>query len=86
VELGCTLARRNGNAVEGTTVDLGPGGMCVSTTRPLAPDELLEFSLPDRPRFTGHARVLREQRYGVYALRFERLSDDAQAELDALGQ
>jgi hypothetical protein len=86
VELGCKLARRNGNAIEGTTVDLGPGGMCVTTTRPLAPDELLEFSLPDRPRFTGRARVLREQRYRVYALRFERLSEDAQAELEGFGR
>lgn len=85
MRLGCRLARRNGNAVEGTTVDVGPGGMCVTTSRPLAPDELLEFSVPERPSISGRARVLREQRYRVYALRFERLSEDARAELDAFG-
>ncbi len=86
VEFGCTLSRRTGKVVEGKTVDVGPGGMCVSTTRPLATDELLEFALPERPRFTGRARVLREQRYHVYALRFERLSDDARAQLAEFGQ
>jgi hypothetical protein len=86
VELGCTLSRRTGKVVEGTTVDLGPGGMCVTTTRPLAPDEVLEFELPDRPRFTGRARVLREQKYRVYALRFERLSDDAREEIARFGE
>jgi hypothetical protein len=81
VELGCTLSRRTGKVVEGRTLDLGPGGMRVATTRPLTPDELLEFELPDRPRLTGRARVLREQTYHVYALRFERLSDDARRQL-----
>jgi hypothetical protein len=32
----------------------------------------------------GRARVLREQAYGVYALRFERLSDEARAALSRL--
>jgi hypothetical protein len=79
------LARRTGKVVVGTTVDLGPGGMCVATTRPLAADELLEFELPDRPRFSGRARVLREQSYRVYALRFERLSEEARRQISALG-
>ncbi len=83
LECGCTLSRRFGSPVEGRTVDVGPGGMCVATERPLTTDEVLEFELPPPagPGVRGRARVLRQQGYGVYALRFERLSDDAKAAL-----
>jgi hypothetical protein len=79
LECGCTLSRRFGSPVEGRTVDLGPGGMRVTTQRPLSTDEVLEFELPAPvgPGVRGRARVLRQQSYGVYALRFERLSDGA---------
>jgi PilZ domain len=84
IEIGCRLSRRKGPAIAGRTVDMGPGGMCVTTERPLAADEVLEFELPDRPHFSGRARVLREQTYHVYALRFERLSDEARTQIDAM--
>ena len=65
-------------------MDIGPGGMRVHTTRPLAVDELLEFELPERARINGRARVLREQAYRVYALRFEKLGEEARAEIAQL--
>ena len=77
--LTCVLSRRTGKVIEARTLDLGPGGMRITANRPLAPDELLEFELPERARIRGRARVLREQTYRVYALRFERLDDDARA-------
>jgi len=72
--------------VEGRTVDIGPGGMRVHTERPLSIDELLEFELPDRARINGRARVLREQAYRIYALRFEKLGDEARSEIAELTQ
>lgn len=71
----CTLHRRNGAPIEARTVDVGPGGMCVTCARPLATDEVLHFDLPLAPGdiVDGEARVLREQGYHVYALRFEAL-------------
>ena len=60
------------------------GHLRVHTTRPLSVDELLEFELPARPRINGRARVLREQGYRVYALRFEKLGDEARAEIASL--
>jgi hypothetical protein len=75
------LSRRTGKLIEGRTLDLGPGGMRVHTNRPLGVDELLEFELPQHPRVQGRARVLREQAYRVYALRFEKLGEDARAEI-----
>jgi PilZ domain len=85
LECGCTLSRRFGSPVQGRTVDVGPGGMRVTTQRPLSTDEVLEFELPPPagPGVRGRARVLRQQGYGVYALRFERLSDEAR---DALAR
>jgi hypothetical protein len=77
----CHLARRTGKIVEARTLDLGPGGMRVVTTRPLTPDEVLDFELPERPALSGRARVLREHGYRIYALRFERLSEEARAEI-----
>ena len=54
--------------------------------RPLSVDELLEFELPDRGRVNGRARVLREQAYRIYALRFEKLGDEARSEIAELTQ
>ena len=68
----CTLSRAKGNAILGKTVDLSEGGMRVSTTRPLAIDEVVAFDLSletgDRH---GQARVLRQTGHDTYALRFE---------------
>jgi hypothetical protein len=85
VAIACTLRRRTGSPVAGRTVDLGPAGMCVATARPLAADEAVEFELPQLPGDVhGHARVMREQRYGVYALRFEGLPERLRDQLAAL--
>ena len=70
--------------IEAKTLDIGPGGMRIHTNRPLAVDEFLEFELPERARINGRARVLREQAYRVYAVRFERLGDEARAEIATL--
>ena len=79
----CTLRRRTGSPIEGRTLDVGPGGMRVTTARPLAADEVLHFDLPlaDGHVVDGEARVLREQGYGIYALRFEALLEPARAML-----
>jgi hypothetical protein len=82
MEMQCTLRRRSGSPIAARTVDLGPGGMCVATKRPLAPDEVLTFELP--PRISGQARVLRQQGYDSYAVRFETLGDPAREALSAL--
>lgn len=86
VSLECLLHRRTGKMIEARTVDIGPGGMRVHTNRPLAVDEVLEFELPARARINGRARVLREQAYRVYAVRFEKLGDEARAEIAELTQ
>jgi PilZ domain len=77
VAVSCTLRRRKGSPISGRTVDLGPGGMSVATVRPLAQDEVLSFDLDldGEPHVDGQARVLRQQDYSCYALRFEALSD-----------
>ena len=70
------LTRHTGNPVMAKTVDLGGGGMRVTTTRPLAVDERLDFDLLlGTDHVVGHVRVLREQGPNVYALRFEDLPD-----------
>jgi PilZ domain len=76
IALECTLRREHGSAITGRTLDVGTGGMSVATSRPLAEDELVRFDLAlrDETHVDGRARVLRQQTYGVYALRFERLS------------
>jgi hypothetical protein len=84
LEVPCVLSRRTGKMIEAKTLDLGPGGMSIHTTRPLSVDELLEFELPEHARINGKARVLREQAYRVYALRFEKLGEDARAEIATL--
>ena len=79
----CTLRRNKGRAIHCETIDLGPGGMAVASDRPLATDEVVVFTLP---AVRGRARVLREQAYHVYALRFETLQDEARAGLERLVQ
>jgi c-di-GMP-binding flagellar brake protein YcgR len=71
-----TLARLRGNPIASRTQDLSAGGMRVTTTRPLAVDEVLHFELPldVGTRVEGQARVMREHPFQAYALRFERLS------------
>jgi hypothetical protein len=86
VSLECHLHRRTGKMIEARTVDMGPGGMRVHTNRPLSIDELFEFELPERGRINGRARVLREQGYRIYALRFEKLGDEARADIAELTQ
>jgi c-di-GMP-binding flagellar brake protein YcgR len=85
ISLSCTLARRHGSPIPGETVDLGPGGMRVTTARPLATDEVLQFELPAAGRaVTGEARVLRQQAARVYAMRFERLPAGTREEIERL--
>ena len=76
IALPCTLRRPIGRPIVAQTVNVGAGGMLVSTARPLTVDEPLTFDLAnlDIP-VGGHARVLRQQRHDVYALRFEGLSE-----------
>ena len=72
--------------IEAQTLDLGPGGMRVKTSRPLAVDETFEFELPDRARINGRALVVNERGYRVYGLRFDKLGDEARAELALLAK
>lgn len=81
VRLECVLTRRKGAPVVCRTIDVGPGGMCVESERPLGVDEVLHFDLAG---VDGDARVLREQRPNVYALRFEAMRDDATLRLGSL--
>jgi hypothetical protein len=85
VTLPCTLRRRIGAPISAQTVDVGPDGMRVKTTRPLAQDETVDFDLPNFDmRISGHARVQQQQRLNVYALRFEGLPEPMQRRLHAL--
>ena len=85
VSLPCTLRRRVGAPISARTLEVGPRGMCVSSPRPLAQDETVEFDLPDvEMRISGHARVVREQRLNVYALRFEGLPAPMERRLHAI--
>jgi PilZ domain len=80
--LALILKRHKGGPVSGRTIDLGPGGACVATDRPLRVDELLAFdlTLESDAHVDGHCRVLRQQGLNEYALRFEDV-DAATAEL-----
>jgi len=79
----CTLSRRSGSPIQARTLEVGAGGMSVTTARPLATDEVLHFDLPLSAGdvVDGEARVLREQGYGIYALRFEALQAHARERL-----
>lgn len=80
------LTRKVGNQITAMTVDVGLGGMSVSTPRPLAIDEELGFELPTQgfPQVSGRARVLRDQGRHVYGLRFEELPEYMLADLISL--
>ena len=83
----CTLHRQTGSAIEAETIDVGPGGMCVSCSRPLAADEVLRFHLPlpeEQEVLDGRARVLRHEGHQRYALRFEQLVEPVRERLRAL--
>jgi len=85
ISLPCTLRRRIGAPISAQTLEVGPGGMSVFSPRPLAPDEAVEFDLPDvEMRISGHARVVRQQRLNVYSLRFEHLPAPMQRRLHAI--
>jgi hypothetical protein len=86
IALPCLLRRRTGSAISAQTLNLGPGGMCVSTARPLTLDEVLDFDLPlaDADSVDGRARVLRHEGHGAYALRFEGLVEPARERLMGL--
>ncbi|MDP9377295.1 MAG: PilZ domain-containing protein [Actinomycetota bacterium] len=83
IALQCVLRRAHGSPVTARTRDLGVGGMCVSTCRPLTIDERVRFELALHAgdHLAGHARVLREQGFGFYALRFEGLCDEGRGRL-----
>jgi PilZ domain len=85
VQLELRLQRRAGTAVVARTVDVGPGGARVTSDRPLRVDEEFRFALPvDGRDVGGLARVLRQDRHDVYALRFEGLGTADAQQLDAL--
>ena len=83
VALPCVLRRRSGTAIDARTVNLGAGGMCIATPRPLATDEVLEFDLvlSGAERVDGRARVLRQEGHDAYAMRFEGLLEPARDRL-----
>lgn len=74
VTVPCALRRPRGAPIPCETLNLGPGGMLISSPRPLAVDESLDIDLADLDmRVIGPARVLRHQGQDHYALRFEGL-------------
>jgi hypothetical protein len=86
VTLELRLARKAGRAVSARTLDLGAGGARVTSERPLRIDEELhfDFDLPaGRRHLDGTARVLRQDRHDVYALRFESIAPAQLEELRA---
>jgi PilZ domain len=83
IEVPCTLSRRSGSAISAQTLNLGPGGMRITSERPLAPDEVLRFDLPGQA-VDGRCRVLRQDGHRTYALRFEALPEPARDRLLSL--
>ena len=78
------LAHKAGRPLTARTIDLSAGGARVQSERPLRVDEEMHFDvdLPSSGRhIEGIARVLRQDRHDVYALRFERVADDTLADL-----
>lgn len=85
IELPCTLRRSIGSPISAQTLNVGPRGMQIRCQRPLTEDETVGFDLPNLDiRIAGCARVLREERPHVYALRFERLPEPMTRRLHAL--
>ncbi len=86
IEVSCTLRRLTGSPIVAQTLNLGAGGMLVASVRPLAVDEELDFVIDAlQAPVCGHARVLRQHLHDTYALRFERLAQDAAECLRTLG-
>jgi c-di-GMP-binding flagellar brake protein YcgR len=79
----CMLHRRAGSPLTCETVDVGTGGMSVSSERPLAADEVVSFDLV-AIALSGRARVLRQYGHQLYALRFEQMAADMRDALDRL--
>ena len=85
IELPCTLRRPIGRPIDAQTLNVGAGGMLISSARPLSIDEPLDFDLANlEVPVQGHARVLRHHQRDVYALRFERLPEQAASCLQEL--
>lgn len=85
VQLPCTLRRHIGSPIPAQTLNVGPRGMRVRSPRPLRDDETIAFDLPNLDmRITGCARVIRQERPHVYALRFEGLPEPMTRRLHAL--
>lgn len=85
VALPCTLRRPVGRPIVARTLNIGTGGMLVSSARPLTVDEPLDFDLSNLDvAVNGHARVLRHERLDIYALRFERLAQPMSSALRSL--
>jgi hypothetical protein len=83
--LGCTLRRSFGSPIRAQTLEVGPRGMQVRSTRPMGLDETVAFEIPDLGiRVGGRARVVRVERANVYALRFEGLPEPMVRRLHAL--
>jgi c-di-GMP-binding flagellar brake protein YcgR len=86
VALELQLARRIGSSLTVRTLDISATGARVLCARPLRIYEELTFDgeLPPRGQhIEGTARVLRQHRPNVYALRFEHIATDVQRELEA---
>jgi c-di-GMP-binding flagellar brake protein YcgR len=87
VSLAVSLERRVGNDVLAHTRDLSAHGAQVVSDRPLQIDEQLLFDV-EVPTTHRHlrltARVLRQQRARMYALRFEQLDAATQRSIDDL--
>jgi hypothetical protein len=85
IELACTLRRTIGSPIPAQTLDIGPRGMRIRSTRPLRPDETVRFDLPALDmRLSGRALVIAEERPHVYSLRFEGLPEPMTRRLHAL--
>ena len=85
IALPCTLRRKVGSPIPAQTLTVGPRGMQLRSPRPLMADETVGFDLPGLDmRVAGFARVLREERPHVYALRFEGLPEPMTRRLHAL--
>jgi PilZ domain len=82
LSLACTLSRAAGSPVWAETIDVGEGGMAVRATRPLRPDEVVEFDLDAADEhLVGKARVMRHNSPRVYALRFESVREPVRERL-----
>jgi ribosomal protein L15E len=85
LSLACTLSRAAGSPVWAETIDVGEGGMAVRATRPLRPDEIVEFDLQAADEHVvGRARVMRHRSPRVYSLRFETLREPMRERLHDL--